>query len=382
MQKKLIVLAIAALASTSAFADSTVGVYGVADAAVVNIAGSNQHSQLMAVSGGLATSRFGINAAEDLGDGLKAVVNLEYGLDVESATTVGAGGSPASPRQQLLGLAGDFGTIATGYLQTAGNDFSKNYDPAGGSSVSALQNVTGSHFLLGAKGADVRATRALAYISPNFNGLSFALNYATSLNGLGDAGQPSANDAINQTAMLGAVTYAAGPLSVNVTYASNASYNTYVAATAATVKNVNGTVTAVAAVPASETSTAADSEVAVGLTYDAGVAKIFATYQSNTPSGGTSTAAYSVSATVPVSSSVVALSYAANTATNSSGATGYTAALLHPMSKTTTAYVAYSGVTNGNNSASFSVDNSAVANATMGNGGSSSLIALGLNKKF
>ncbi len=53
-------------------------------------------------------------------------------------------------RQQMLAVAGDFGTVATGYLQTTGYDWPVKFDPTAGSLVSPLQSMTkGANFLIG-----------------------------------------------------------------------------------------------------------------------------------------------------------------------------------------------------------------------------------------
>jgi hypothetical protein len=253
-------------------------------------------------------------------------------------------------------LAGSFGTVATGYLQTTGYDFGIKYDAFGGSSVSALQNVTGSSFLLGAKGGAARAQRALAYISPDISGLTFAVNYSTALTGLGDAATLSTAAATGVTATLLSANYVAGPLSAGAAYIS-----------------LGGASNA--------------TEMGLGVSYDLGVAKVLASYQSNaSTSVGTAVSvtstAYGISGVVPVGTDAVVLGIASNTLTTANtSATGMSLGYLHPMSKTMTAYAAYSSVTNGSASATYSVANSVVGGAgTVG--ASSSLIGAGLNKKF
>ena len=106
MQKKIIALAVAGLASTAAFAQTNVQIYGVADAAVVytntnggpttNAAGvtsanGNGRDKFAIDSGGLAGSRLGFKGTEDLGNGLKAIFTLEYALSIDQNTGIGAG---------------------------------------------------------------------------------------------------------------------------------------------------------------------------------------------------------------------------------------------------------------------------------------------------
>jgi predicted porin len=428
MQKKLIVLAIAAMASTSAFAETTV--YGVADATVASLSGSGVASTTQVQAGGLATSRLGVKATEDLGNGLTAIAVLEYALTLNTsgqdsiyAPHTGATGTTAnsasatgnntgaatgsttysaaasvtnnfSARQQMVGLAGSFGTVAAGYLQTASYDWGAKYDVVGGSSISALQNVTYSTsntFLLGAKGAAVRANNAIAYLSPDISGFSFGVNYSSALAytdiNLSNSTVVNATTgatantvgSVDITAVLANAAYNAGPLSVDVVYAGT-SAPTGLAGAGLNASN--------------------NTEYGVGATYDLTVVKLYGTYQSNknnsqatgaTPGQALKNTAYSVGAALPVGSDTVALSYAANSvqtggasataAVVSHSNTAYTVGYLHPFSKTTTGYAAYSAVNNASDSKSWSVDNSAIAsNSTYG--ASSSMVAVGLLKKF
>ena len=390
MQKKLIALAVVAAFSTSAYADATV--YGAVDAAVAQLSGSGIKSDMIAVSGGAASSRIGVNAAEDLDNGMKVVVNLEYSLDTQNAagstgaqtcTVTGAAeataGTPATcsvstgsngsgigaTRQALLGLAGGFGTVATGYLQTTGYDWQGKFDPVSGSLVSPLQSMN-KGMLIGSTAAAARAPRALAYISPDMGGVTVAVNYTTELSGgLGAIGQPSASQYVKATAMLVSATYAAGPLTVGGVFASMDGGKT-----AAGVTNTDV------------------SDVALGASYDLGVVKLLGTYQNSkvTPGTGSSLTrkAMSLSAVIPAGPGLVGVQYAAHkadaSATNA-GASGFLVGYLLPMSKTVLAYAAYESVKNDSAVNSFTADNNALAGA-VDLGGSSSVIAVGLRKKF
>src|SRR5574343_1812592 len=103
MQKKIIALAVAALASTAAFAQTNVTIYGIADVGVAGSFGGGQGGQANVISGGLSGSRIGFKGVEDLGNGLKALFTLEYSIDMDANTGVGAGTS-AGARQQFVGL--------------------------------------------------------------------------------------------------------------------------------------------------------------------------------------------------------------------------------------------------------------------------------------
>lgn len=294
MQKKLIALAVAGLASGAAFADN-VTMYGVVDAAMIHTTASGLQSAETSFSGGLSTSRIGVKGVEDLGNGLKVVANLEYGLNTQDVGGIG------NARQEMLALAGNFGTVATGRLQTTGYDFANKFDPTSGSQVSPLGNMTiGKGFLIGSVAGAARADRAVAYISPNFSGFSFAANHAW-LN-------PNLDTVVDQevTANLLSASYDNGPLSVGVVYA--------------VVNNPS---------PAFD-----PKEWSLGASYDAGFAKISGTYQSQKQAVGGNNKVWSLGGVIPAGPGAVVASVAqTNMAANNVDATGYTLGYLYPMSK-------------------------------------------------
>lgn len=362
MQKKLIALAIAGL-SGAAFAQSNVSLYGIVDAAVVNTSLSGKSGGTTVVAGGLSASRLGFNASEDLGGGTKALVNLEYALDTQNNGGIGFANAPLNSgvvaRQQLLGLTGNWGTFATGFLQTAANDFGAKYDVTAGSAVSPLQNITkGNKFLVGSAATDPRAGSALAYISPNMNGFKVALNYAY-LTQLYVAG---AEGTAKPTATLLASSYDHGPLSLNLTFARN-NMDT----------NVPGGIT---------------NEWAAGASYDFGVLTLKGTYQSkHTDANGTAgnkDKAWSLGAVIPAGPGAAALTYAKSSlgTVSNADAKGYTAAYLYTLSKRTTAYVAYNHMSQDSATNVITVDNSAFAGGTLNAGSSSSLFAVGMRHSF
>ena len=121
MQKKIIVLAIAAaLAAPSAFAETTV--YGKLSAdfeAVKNSSyfrsyGSSYRVNRIASN----ASRFGVKGSEDLGDGLKAIYQIEVRWNVNGNEAGGGGGVFNGTRNSNVGLQGDFGTVFLGIWDT------------------------------------------------------------------------------------------------------------------------------------------------------------------------------------------------------------------------------------------------------------------------
>lgn len=75
-----------ALACQSAFAQSSVTLYGVADVSVryLTNANANNDGKLFMTNGAITNSRFGLKGAEDLGGGLQAIFRLESGVELEN----------------------------------------------------------------------------------------------------------------------------------------------------------------------------------------------------------------------------------------------------------------------------------------------------------
>lgn len=312
MQKKLIALAVAAAFSAPAMADVTM--YGIVDAAVINKSVTGMKSDLTVLSGGLSGSRLGAKGAEDLDNGMKAVFVLEYKLDSAVKDTIG------EARQEMLALAGGFGTVAAGFLQTTGYDWHVKFDPTAGSSVSPLQAVN-SGFLIGTTAVAARADRALAYISPDLGGVTVAVNYSTNVLATAVAGVPSGATTGNKTTatLLSATYTGVDKLVVGAVYAATANDNT----------GFNKT-----------------TDMSLGASYDLGVAKLMGSYQTNKVDNGAGTNnAMSFSAVAPVGPGAVVATYAKNkiktVANLGDDDSAMTLAYLMGLSKTTTAYGAY-----------------------------------------
>ncbi|MQM30487.1 MAG: hypothetical protein CRU78_08085, partial [Candidatus Accumulibacter phosphatis] len=140
MQKKIIALAVASLASGAALAQTNVTMYGIADAGYVYSSGgdlsvrnfgtnNNNNPTFSGIQSGLlSSSRLGFKGTEALGNGLNAVFTLEYSLNIDNNSGVGNTGS-LNARQQFVGLQSDkLGTVALGrqyapgYLASINND--------------------------------------------------------------------------------------------------------------------------------------------------------------------------------------------------------------------------------------------------------------------
>lgn len=114
MKKTILVTSALAAMGSSAFAQSSVTIYGIVDVAVRHT--SNEQNAgadegiWRVIGGGMSQSRLGINGVEDLGGGMKALVNLEHRFLADSGTL------PAAQfwQQSWVGLQTGFGRITLG----------------------------------------------------------------------------------------------------------------------------------------------------------------------------------------------------------------------------------------------------------------------------
>jgi len=233
MQKKLIALAVAGLASTGAFAQANVTVYGVADATfdVVKIAGdaNNELGNTTRVSSN--SSYIGFKGAEALGNGLTAVFQLESAVGFDGSGTLG------SSRDTFVGVAGGFGTVVLGNLtgptRALGGAVDVNAGATGIGTNGALLGKLGnnlvnttdanSNYTAGGSCArsstcvsifDNRWKNAVAYVSPTFAGLSATVAYVANEGKTFHGQEP----ALNTRGYDAGLKYANGPIMAAVTY--------------------------------------------------------------------------------------------------------------------------------------------------------------------
>ena len=160
MNKKIIAEAVAAvIAAPVAMAESQVTVYGKIHNSVDFYDNDTTNTDYIDVAD--RDSRLGFKGSEDLGNGLKAIFKMEVAVNTSdlSAGLFGTG------RNTYVGLAGDFGTVVVGRHDTPLKMSS------GKLNAFADQMADYKNF---ARFEDVRAGDAIAYISPNFSGLTVA----------------------------------------------------------------------------------------------------------------------------------------------------------------------------------------------------------------
>ena len=186
MQKKLIALAIAGLATAPAFAQSNVTIYGVADATFENVkasgattANSDDSTRLNRNRVTSNSSLLGFKGAEDLGNGLKAIYQFETGINADGTGNALNG----SQRDTFVGLTGNFGTVVLGRLTHPIRNMGNKVDLTPGATGIGYHGSMYGEFLGLKTGTDDRAPNAVAYVSPSFYGFTATAAYvATSPN--------------------------------------------------------------------------------------------------------------------------------------------------------------------------------------------------------
>jgi len=240
MQKKLIALAVASLASGAAFAQTNVTIYGIADAGYVyssgdpirGVAGTNTFSGI--VSGILSGSRLGFRGEEALGNGLKAIFTLEYALNIDTNAGLGYSGSATglNSRQQFVGLSSaTLGTVALGRQYAPGYQATANNDPMGGALVESQSFLSNNAGYTITPNSPARWDNALTYTTPNWSGFSAKAIYSFGETSTNNKAGGTYNDKIvsitdNGKWALGA-NYANGPLNIDLVYQARDNIRAY-----------------------------------------------------------------------------------------------------------------------------------------------------------
>jgi len=129
MRNTAIVLAAGGLLAGSAFAQSSVTLYGIVDQSLrftTNADGAN-HSQTQLQNGAVTNSRWGLKGSEALGNNLSAVFQLENGFDPDTGKA--NQGGRLFGRKAFVGLMGDFGAIKLGRQSSEGFNLFGDFDP-------------------------------------------------------------------------------------------------------------------------------------------------------------------------------------------------------------------------------------------------------------
>jgi predicted porin len=188
MQKKVMALAVAGALAAPAAAlaqASNVQIYGRANLGVDNYqatgssTGAGEFKSRMRVFD--QGSRLGVRGSEDLGGGLKALFQIESGVNIDSGTsTTQAGSANASAgtfasRDSYVGLEGGFGRVTLGrqnawYVNGVVEQTNANYVNVG------LPFFSGNLGVLG--GVTARTSNLVLYTTPTFGGFNVSGWYA------------------------------------------------------------------------------------------------------------------------------------------------------------------------------------------------------------
>ena len=177
MKKSLIALAVLG-ASGFAMAQSSVTLYGVADAGVGKIeagapAGNDATDKTQFISGSLmnnGNSRIGVRGVEDLGGGLKAGFNFESGLDLDDGANLGSGGGFWG-RAANLWLGGNWGTFKMGRTLNPTFYGITAWELTGAANYSVIGNTYNF------AGGGPRNNSQLSYRTPVMGGFSAEIGY-------------------------------------------------------------------------------------------------------------------------------------------------------------------------------------------------------------
>jgi predicted porin len=214
MKKQLLAAAVATAIAVPMAASADVTVYGKLHYSIDSIdydsgisgaiPGTGNDSEAAGYDG-LAvnshSSRFGIKGSEDLGNGLSAVFQMEFGLSGDDL------GNLRNNRNTYVALAGSWGVAGIGQVDTP-------YKSSTGKLEMFGDNIGDYNQLYF---DDIRATDAVFYMSPNWNGFSFvaAVVMPSTTSGLGAISNVDA-DGVEATSV--SASYSNGPWFASLAY--------------------------------------------------------------------------------------------------------------------------------------------------------------------
>jgi predicted porin len=185
----------------AAAAQSSVTLYGIADAGLVREAGGSAGSATRLSSGVASASRLGFRGSESLGGGMAAVFTLESGIRSDTGELDNA--ATLFNRQAFVGIKSAAGTLTLGRQYTPYHSTLTGVaDPFGTGLAGTAKN------LFPDSGSNVRTSNTLMYAMPATHGVTGELAYSA-------GEQVSASAGRQLGAALG---YAAGKLNVRLAF--------------------------------------------------------------------------------------------------------------------------------------------------------------------
>lgn len=229
MNTKILAGVIAACFAAPAFAQSSVVIYGIADAGLMYVNNGGNDARTKLVSGIADGSRLGFKGTEDIGGGYKAIFNLEARVELDNgkqqagnlstnqgfALTKGlaftvpvAAGGPAMAakllagvqsalqpnpnvningalfdRTSMVGLVTPVGAVLLGRMYTPGYEVFNNADVFESGTAAGWGGIVGGTGGLLTAGIAIRSDKALQYRAEMPNGVGVSLMYGTEKSG-------------------------------------------------------------------------------------------------------------------------------------------------------------------------------------------------------
>lgn len=324
MKKSLLALAVLGAFAGAASAQSSVTVYGIVDLGFNSTDYGTPAGRVNGISSGnQSASRIGFKGTEDLGNGLKALFQLESTIAADTGAAFGAtnGNVGGFNRFATVGLQSQtFGTVLLGRQTSVIKDAYDQIDPFGdGGTVGAISNIFFNGVLTGDNG---RVSNTAKYTSNSFAG--FKANAAYSF------GETAGDTGANSSYGLG-LGYANGPLNVQFGY-HNVDVSTF-------------------ANPSVQTGKA--KAMFLGATYDFGVVKLHGAYgdgkvETITPATEVKVRNWMLGVSAPVGPGTIIASYSVNDNRTFDNADSKKAAIMYSydLSKRTNLYTGYSRTSN------------------------------------
>ncbi|MEN8174685.1 MAG: porin [Pseudomonadota bacterium] len=290
MNKKLIAAAVAAAVALPMAAQGGVQIYGKIHASIDYIDPQAEDDFWDVTS---HSTRIGFKGSEDLGNGLKAIWKAEVTYDLTN-------GDWGRGRNSYIGLAGDWGTVLMGRHDTPLKMSTAKLDLF-------ADRLADYDTAIGFE--DARASDVVAYISPNFNGLTVAgaVIAEHDFDG-GDDGNEGDWEGYSIAAM-----YSNNGLFAAVAYED--------------VEDLTNTLT--------------DEKWRVGVGYDLNAFHIGFVYENQDNTGGGEADLWQVSGSYKFGNNVVKAMYGENDPDGGSTDDAWAVGLDHNFSKRTTAYILY-----------------------------------------
>ena len=214
MKKSLVALALFGAFAATAQAQSSVQIYGTIDAGLGKSTGETTKVTKR------DNNKLGFKGTEDLGNGLKAIFQLEIRYESDTGT-LESNSRPLFQGQSRVGLQGNFGTVRLGRGLTAFQEASTAFEPWSGMPTPAgfQTDITVAGYTSDPLSADGnsrnRFSNAVFYNSPVISGFQFNATVA--------AKEANTNAAVPARAPGNAFTFASGNYAVagNTAPASN-----------------------------------------------------------------------------------------------------------------------------------------------------------------